>query len=152
MTHAQVLDEHILNIVQCQEIAEQVDLQQALHARGYEVPQATLSRRLKKLKIAKIAGIYRVVDWSVTNLPLVLHAQVSEFGGVVLHTHPGHASSLASYLDKKYLAIYAPQVKPSGIIGTLAGDDTILLIAKSAQDLPTVIQHLKDEFPYLSIN
>ena len=151
MSHDNLLDGHILSIVQIQEIAEQSDLQQALKERGYDIPQATLSRRLKKLKIAKVAGIYRVVDFNPPNLPLVLNAQVSEYGLVVLHTQPGHANSLALFIDKKYVAFYPQQANNSGILGTIAGDDTVLLIVKSKADLDQVIQILQAEFPYLKI-
>lgn len=47
MSYDNVLDGHILSIVQTQEIPEQIDLQNKLKERGYDIPQATLSRRLK---------------------------------------------------------------------------------------------------------
>ncbi|WBV68719.1 hypothetical protein PGH46_00155 [Legionella pneumophila] len=47
MTHDAFLDDLILSIVQTESIAEQSDLQNSLRKRGYEIPQATLSRRLK---------------------------------------------------------------------------------------------------------
>ena len=149
MSQDTALDGHILNIVQTETIAEQIDLQNSLKKRGYTVPQATLSRRLKKLKIAKINGTYQVLDFNMTNLPLVLNMQVSDYGLIILHTHPGNANSLAFYIDRKYVS-YSPQnVQDSGILGTIAGDDTVLLIVKNKQQLLNVIQQLQDEFPYL---
>lgn len=152
MSYDAALDGHILNIVQTREIAEQIDLQNCLRDRGYDIPQATLSRRLKKLKIAKVAGIYRVVDYTLPNLPLVLNLQISDFGLVVLHTHPASASSLASYLDKKYVSFSVQQQNNSGIIGTIAGDDTVILIMKSKNVLARVLEILQTEFPYLKID
>lgn len=151
MSYNKVLDELILSIVQTQEIPEQIDLQNCLKERGYDIPQATLSRRLKKLKIAKVAGVYRVVDFNMPNLPLVLNLQISDFGLIVLHTHPGNASSLALFLDKKYVSFYPQQMNNSGILGTIAGDDTVLLIIKSKEDLENVLHLIKEEFPYLKI-
>lgn len=149
MSQDTILDGHILNIVQTEEIAEQIDLQNSLKSRGYVIPQATLSRRLKKLKIAKISGIYQVVDFNVPNLPLVLNIQVSDFGLIVLHTHPGNASSLAYFIDKKYVSFSLQNTKHSGILGTIAGDDTVLLIIKDKNELKNVIELLQSEFPYL---
>ncbi|MDR3441447.1 MAG: ArgR family transcriptional regulator [Legionella sp.] len=149
MSQDTILDGHILNIVQTEEIAEQIELQNSLKSRGYVIPQATLSRRLKKLKIAKISGIYQVVDFNVPNLPLVLNIQVSDFGLIVLHTHPGNASSLAYFIDRKYVSFSLQNTKHSGILGTIAGDDTVLLIIKDKNELKNVIELLQSEFPYL---
>lgn len=145
-----VLDSHILNIVQTEKIAEQIDLQASLEHRGYIIPQATLSRRLKKLKIAKINGLYQVVDFNIPNLPLVLNMQVSDFGLIVLHTHPGNANSLAYFIDKKYVSFSSTNSKNSGILGTIAGDDTVLLILKGKAQLDMVLQLLRTDFPYLT--
>lgn len=151
MSYDNVLDGHILSIVQTQEIPEQIDLQNKLKERGYDIPQATLSRRLKKLKIAKIAGVYRVVDFSMPSLPLVLNMQISEFGLIVLHTHPGSASSLASFIDRKYVSFSPETTKGSGILGTIAGDDTVILIIQSKPMLDEVVSLMLEEFPYLKI-
>ena len=51
MAHDAVIDSQILNIVRSRTIREQMELQNLLEKNGYNVPQATLSRRLKKLKI-----------------------------------------------------------------------------------------------------
>ncbi|AUH73511.1 ArgR family transcriptional regulator [Legionella sainthelensi] len=149
MSQDPALDGHILNIVQTEQIEEQIDLQNALKKRGYTIPQATLSRRLKKLKIAKIGGIYQVIDFNLPNLPLVLNLQISEYGLIILHTHPGNANSLAFYIDRKYVSFSLQNTQNSGILGTIAGDDTVLLIIKNKELLPTVVQLLYDEFPYL---
>ena len=150
MSYDAVLDSHILSIVQVQEVHEQIDLQTKLKDRGYDIPQATLSRRLKKLKIAKVAGIYRVVDFNAPSLPLILNIQISDAGLIILHTNPGNANSLASFIDNKYVA-YTPQSPNSEILGTIAGDDTLLLIIQSKACVPKVLQLLKDEFPYLKL-
>ncbi|QEY52137.1 arginine repressor [Legionella longbeachae] len=149
MSQDPALDGHILNIVQTEQIEEQIDLQNALKNRGYMIPQATLSRRLKKLKIAKIGGTYQVIDFNFPNLPLVLNMQISDYGLIILHTHPGNANSLAFYIDRKYVSFSLQNTQNSGILGTIAGDDTVLLIIKNKELLPTVIQLLYDEFPYL---
>ena len=150
MTYDKALDEYILNIVHNNEVFEQSDLQKMLKDRGHEVPQATLSRRLKKLKIAKISGRYRVVDFNQSHLPAVLNVRISEFGLVVLHTHPGYASSLAYFFDQNYINRASKTMNDLGLLGTIAGDDTVLLIIKNKQSLDKVINLIYTDFPYLS--
>ncbi|AGJ99796.1 ArgR family transcriptional regulator [Wolbachia endosymbiont of Carposina sasakii] len=148
--HDNTLGEHILNIIQNHEILEQSDLQILLKERGHNIPQATLSRKLKKLKIAKVAGMYKVIDINQYRLPLILNMQISDFGLIVLHTQPGQASSLAYFLDQKYVIYSLNNSKNIGIIGTIAGDDTVLLIIKSKAELNKVLQSIYETFPYLS--
>lgn len=151
--HDMQIDHLIVNIIQTQKIAEQSELQQCLLEKGHDMPQATLSRRLKKLNIAKVAGFYQVIAaYNPVGLPLVLNLQVSDYGLIVLHTQPGNANSLAYYFDRKYVAFNAQSMAvPSGILGTIAGDDTVLLIVKSPADLEKVKEVLRGEFPYLVV-
>ncbi|MCW8450963.1 arginine repressor [Legionella quinlivanii] len=150
MTHDSQLDHLILSIVQIKPIAEQADLQASLKEKGYDIPQATLSRRLKKLKIAKVGGIYQLIEpQQASGLPIVTNIQYSQYGLVVLQTHPGNANSLAYYLDRKYVAFNSLEETSSGILGTIAGDDTILLIIRGPADLDGVKRLLKKEFPYI---
>jgi transcriptional regulator of arginine metabolism len=149
MARDNIIDGHILNIIQNSEIHEQTDLQDFLKNRGFNIPQATLSRRLKKLKIAKVSGIYKVIDFNMPTLPIVLNIQASDFGIIILHTHPGNANSLAYFIDQKYVSFHAQDVKNSGILGTIAGDDTVLLVLKSKDHIKKVLEILKEEFPYL---
>lgn len=151
MSKDAVLDSHIINIIQSNKIAEQLELQHSLKVRGYDIPQATLSRRLKKLKIAKVSGVYKVVDFVNSSLPLVLSIHVSDYGLVILHTDPGNASSLGYYIDQKYVNYHSFEEKDSGVLGTIAGDDTLLLIIKGKDYLEKVLQLLHEEFPYLSV-
>ena len=54
---------------------------------------------------------------------------------IVLHTIPGSAQSVAFSID---------HAKWSELIGTLAGDDTILLIARSEEDVPAILTRIQD--------
>lgn len=147
--HDHLVDGHILNIIQNHEILEQSDLQTMLKERGYEIPQATLSRRLKKLQIAKVGGIYKVIEFKQNALPLILNMKISEFGMMILHTHPGQANSLAYFLDRKYVSYSSKIEKNSGILGTIAGDDTVLVIIQSKNMLENVLAAIREDFPYL---
>ena len=149
LTYDSAIDDLIIGITQSQAIAEQSDLQKNLKKRGYDIPQATLSRRLKKLKIAKVGGIYKVIDYNQPNLPLVLNIQLSEFGLIILQTHPGSANILAFYLDLADVSFNMNEPSKSGILGTIAGDDTVLLIVKNKLEQEKVYAMLLEQFPYL---
>ena len=151
MSHDNLLDSLILTIVQTQNIIEQSDLQLSLKAHGYDIPQATLSRRLKKLAIAKVAGSYKLIDYNQPGLPLVVNIQVSDQGLIVLQTHPGNANSLAYFIDRKYVTFNPQKPTNSGVLGTIAGDDTVLLIIKSKKNLEKIMGLLKEDFPYVVI-
>jgi transcriptional regulator of arginine metabolism len=142
-----LIDHHILDIIQNQSISEQKDLQKSLQDRGYSMPQATLSRRLKALKIVKIEGIYTTIKGNSTSLPSILNISCSDMGIMVLHTLPGHAQALAYFLDQTYVRSSFKAKRP--ILGTLAGDDTVLVILKSKKEIQEVLDIFYEQFPYL---
>ena len=149
MTYDNTIDNLIINATKERQITEQSHLQEYLQQKGYEMPQATLSRRLKKLNIAKVAGIYRMVGLHSPSLPLVLNIQISDNGLIVMQTLPGHANSLAFYIDQTYVTYHPKQPKNSGILGTIAGDDTVLLITQGIGSLEHVLGLLYQDFSYL---
>ncbi len=115
----------ILDIIQSGPVYSQEELAGRLREAGISSTQATLSRDLNSLKISKIPGEGYVVPVK-NHLPStdlssgVLRIQ---FSGqmAVLKTRPGMASAVAALIDSHVV---------SPIIGTLAGDDTILLIGR----------------------
>ncbi len=114
-------------------ISSQEQLLRRLAASGFSTTQATLSRDLKVLKVGKLPdghGGYTYafrdqLDQSGSDVSLqsvFMHGYRSiAFSGnlAVVHTLPGHAASVAFALDK---------LQVTGIIGTVAGDDTILAV------------------------
>ena len=81
----------------------------------------------------------------------MLHIQISDHGLIVLQTHPGHAGSLAFYLDQTYVTYNPQQPKNSGILGTIAGDDTVLLITQGMNSVEKVLELLYKDFAYLKL-
>ncbi|APS00362.1 ArgR family transcriptional regulator [Pajaroellobacter abortibovis] len=148
MGHNIAIDTHILEIVQNYQVREQRELQKQLKQHGHDVPQATLSRRLKKLKIAKIDGIYQLTEFYLPTIPSILSLQTSESGLIILHTYPGHAHGLAYYIDQKYIISSRQNQSPppSGILATLAGDDTILIVLRSKAHLSLALEMLRRDF------
>jgi transcriptional regulator of arginine metabolism len=149
MGSKKMIEDHIVSIVQNEFVREQSDLQDILKNRGYDIPQATLSRKLKKLNIAKVSGFYKIVDFSASSLPVVLNMKVSDFGLIILHTHPGNANSLAYFIDQKYVNYNAAGSQDSIILGTIAGDDTVVVIVKNKTALKEAQALFKAVFPYL---
>ena len=122
----------IREIISSVDISSQEELQSELEKHGFLVTQATLSRDLKTLRVVKMTintgTRYVIQDWTVAMhtppLPENLEGVISvEFSGQlgVLKTLPGFANAVAYYIDRLRL---------SEIMGTIAGDDTILIIAR----------------------
>jgi transcriptional regulator of arginine metabolism len=116
-------------------ISSQDELLQLMKEQGIELTQATLSRDLKILKVAKVSDpklgyVYVIPEGA--NIETRESTRINfltdgfrdiQFSGnlAVIKTTPGYASSLAVVIDN---------AKPFEIIGTIAGDDTILVIMR----------------------
>ena len=121
----------IENILRTEVIRSQDDLQKSLTDKGFEVTQATLSRDVRQLKIDKIRdseGRYRYIlsekaEKDPRLPPSLFNESTVEFSGnlAVIKTRPGYAMGIASDIDKH---------APNEILGTIAGDDTILVIPR----------------------
>ena len=124
-------------------IRNQGELVQELEARGVSMTQSTLSRELKALGIAKAPdseGGYRYTTGEPSGRgplsPLVAFVRKIERAKnlIVVTTPPGNAQGVAHGLD---------EVAWSEVMGTLAGDDTILLICRTDKDGAEVERRLK---------
>ena len=118
-------------VVRTEAIRSQEDLQKSLKNKGFDVTQATLSRDIKQLKIVKTHDdedryVYLLPDMTTQEPRLsaaLFEKSVVEFSGnlAVIKTRPGYAMGIASDIDKH---------SPEEILGTIAGDDTILVIPR----------------------
>lgn len=140
MSKDEQVDRAIFQAVQANSIREQLELQEVLKGMGHAVPQATLSRRLKKLKIAKVEGVYKVVDLLPAFIPPVISVEAAEPNLLVLLTRPGYAGSLAEYIDQS-----VKPIEELGILGTIAGDDTVLLIVNGIKCLEATQKVLQEK-------
>ena len=123
-------------------VANQDELRRKLRRRGFEVTQATLSRDIHELKLTKGPGGYSLPNGNgagahVDDGPPSVAEMMESFGlavrrainQVVLRTVMGGAQPMAAALDREGW---------SGVVGTIAGDDTVLLICpdvKRAHDV-----------------
>jgi len=137
----------ILEVIGTREIGSQEELRQLLFKRGWDVTQSTLSRDLRDLRIARVPtgdGLRYVVSSDTTGedggrAPLAtllpqLFARLDGVGHlIVLKTATGGAQTVAHALDREASA---------DILGTIAGDDTILMICRSEQARERVARRL----------
>ncbi len=137
----------LLEIIRTQEVERQADLVRLLKEAGFEATQATISRDIKELGLIKAAVNnkryrYTVVESKEGEVPSKLFDLFKEavkavnvsLNVVVLKTMPGTANSAAALLDN--LSI-------KGILGTVAGDDTVIIVADSVEEAPAVADRLR---------
>ena len=142
-------------LISSKELGSQEEVLKALKKEGFQLTQATLSRDLKQLKVAKAAsmnGKYVYVLPNETMYKRVSSAQSARemlstpgymslnFSGNmgVLKTRPGYASLIAYNIDNADI----PQV-----LGTIAGDDTIFLALKEGCSRQKVVEELGNIVP-----
>jgi len=133
----------ILKLIRAKPIQTQEDLARELkESTGIQATQVTLSRDIRDLGLLKTPqGYRRVSETSGGPGGPGLETVVSEFlqdarvaqNLIVLRTSPGNANALAVALDK--------QAWPE-VVGTLAGDDTILVVTPDANTAARLRQKL----------
>lgn len=137
----------ILEIVSNETIGTQKELAERLQQEGFETTQATISRDIKELLLVKVnigGDRYKYViaqETPVTDakLRMVLREFIISYDFsenlLILNTAPGNANTVASAIDRARW----PQV-----IGTLAGDDTVMLVIKPKKAVKDVVEKIED--------
>lgn len=148
----------IIEIISNSKVGCQDLLLKLLHDNGYELTQATLSRDLKRLKVAKLPteeGAYVYILPKETqpaqtekvknSSPLLAGSGFLsiEFSGnlAVIKTRPGYAGGIASDIDTE---------NSNAFLGSIAGDDTILLIIRENISREKVIEVLRQIIPTIN--
>src|SRR5574344_1751381 len=144
-------------LISSKELGSQDEVLKALKEEGYNLTQATLSRDLKQLKVAKAASmngkyVYVLPNETmykrVSNPPSLKEMMMTpgflsiNFSGnmIVIKTRPGYASSIAYNIDNHDI----PE-----ILGTIAGDDTIFLVKKEDASEEALLKSLANAIPEL---
>ena len=142
----------ISDLLRLQVIGSQDDLLALLRNKGYDVTQATLSRDLKVLKVAKTPlsnGAYKYVlpaqikpiSDELSSHNFTSHGAVLnlEFSGqlAIVKTKPGYASAIAWDIDNR---------ATEEVLGTIAGDDTILLIPREGVTRDAITKTINEIF------
>jgi transcriptional regulator of arginine metabolism len=136
----------IEKIIASEEIGTQGELAEALCLRGYTVTQATVSRDIENMQLIKVKGdskrfkyVLGVRDQKLMKLSTIFKETVisvdTSLNMLVIKTYAGSANATCLLLDK----LNIPEV-----IGTLAGEDTILVIAKTVDDVPKIEKALRE--------
>ena len=135
----------ILELVRERDITSQEDLMRGLKARNIDVSQSTLSRDIQELKLAKTGGHYTAVEDAEPARPSEesLRRILREFvegvdlaqNIVVVKTGRGHASTVSQALDDA--------AWPESI-GSLAGEDTVFVAARTQRDGKKLQQRLRE--------
>ena len=139
----------ILDVIQREPVRSQEQLRRRMRASGFDVTQATLSRDIRDLGLVKggVDGAYqtplapstRTGPGAQTMLQRSLAAQLLRVDRVqqliLLRTGLGHAGSLCALLDTARL----PEV-----VGTLAGEDTILVITADTRRAKALVKRLEE--------
>jgi transcriptional regulator of arginine metabolism len=136
---------HIVEVIRSHRVTSQELLRELLLERGIEVAQATLSRDMRELRLVKVPGADGVgfysspEEWDSTPsleslLPTLFHSAEGVDHLLVVRTMKGGAQTVAAGIDWEEW----PEV-----LGTLAGDDTILIILRDPVFLPEVQARLE---------
>ena len=144
--------ETIKMLISSMELSSQEEVIKALEKEGFKLTQATLSRDLKQLKVAKAASMNGKYVYVLPNetmykrvhKPLSATAMLSASGFIsinfsgnmgVIKTRPGYASSIAYNLDNSEI---------EDILGTIAGDDTIFIVIREGADTAEITRAIND--------
>ena len=140
--------EAILSLIEEKEIETQEELCAELSARGFPVTQATVSRDVKDLRLFKVAGAvkkyrYAYIDDGSNKISPKMHNLFREcvlsirpaLNQVVVKTLRGNGSNAGMIVDKLNL----PE-----IVGSIAGDDTLLIVSSSEEKALVVVEKLNE--------
>lgn len=141
----------IRKIIRSEYISSQEELIKRLEECGVQVTQSTLSRDLKYMHVAKVPHKEKGYIYVLPNNSrddLVISPNITDnitdiaFSGnmCVISTKPGYASAISVPIDNKGI---------NEILGTIAGDNTILLILRDGFDMDSLMEQLYMLFPSL---
>ncbi|MBQ3484060.1 MAG: arginine repressor [Clostridia bacterium] len=138
----------ILDIIEKNEIETQEELAEALRQRGIKVTQATVSRDIKELRLLKVLtpmGAYKYAtadkaenglsERFIRMLAESLLSVAASNNLIVVKTLNGSANVAAEALD----SLHWPE-----ILGSVAGDNTILLVIRAQEEVPSVMGRIQD--------
>jgi transcriptional regulator of arginine metabolism len=126
------LDQAILLLIERREIPDQATLIQMLEDQGYRTSQGAISRRLARLSVQKREGHYRrVVPENHPHPPYQIIESPPNL--ILLRTGPSYGMTLAIRIDRNEVP---------GVAGTVAGEDTLLVVLRPEAAIEDVRQAL----------
>ncbi len=139
----------IKDLISTQEISNQDELLKKLEDLEIVITQATLSRDLRELKVSKVPNlqgnyVYRLTETETMNSIQTHDDKVTlTFSNnlVVVKTKPGYANRIGFEIDNAHF---------NSILGTIAGDDTVLIIMKETSTREEVLKELIQIIPNIN--
>jgi len=141
----------IREIITREDISSQSELLEKLEKKGIKCTQATLSRNLRQLRVSRVPGIsgklkYIIQAWEdsapveqeITDVAHAVTDMVWAKNMMLVKTLPGYAAAVASHIDR------SSRIE---IAGTIAGDDTILLVPNDNYSRKTILKVLRRLLP-----
>ena len=143
--------EGILRIIAEEPVSTQTELMMLLKEKGFHVTQATVSRDIRELKLVKTPdadgrSVYTAPELQIQETAKEYHSAYPSFGEavisvssagniVVIKTNGGMAQAVCAAMDR---------AKWDGILGTIAGEDTIFAVAATEKHAAAAVDKLKD--------
>ena len=142
--------ERIVELINSRSISKQEDLANILLGEGFSVTQATVSRDIKELGLIKIKDSNQKSKYSlppksqdneVTDEKVIILLKTfivsveSAKNLIVVKTLAGNGSACGMAIDK---------LKPEGVVGSIAGDDTLLIVAHDDDVALSVVKYIKE--------
>lgn len=142
----------ILELIEKEEISTQEELTEKLRKMGYKVTQATVSRDIKELKLLKVhsdkkgnkyshvsGGIAKNSSGTSSKLFTIITEAVTSVDYanniVIVRTLQGMAQGVAFAIDNLH---------QEGIMGSIAGDDTIMVVTKTEEIAAKLVNSIKN--------
>ena len=114
--------EKILEVIGARRIATQQELTDELRRRGIESTQSSISRDIVELGLIKVNGYYAAPRPAIATGGLIIDVDTAGDNLLVIRTETGQASPVALAIDRASI---------EEVVGTVAGDDTILIAVKN---------------------
>ncbi len=130
----------------------QEEIKQLLQQQGFDVNQSKISRLLRQIGAVKTTNEHKQIVYSLPREPAPPSTQsqliqliidvVANETLIIIHTNPGSAGLIGRLLDHNQ--------KELGILGTVAGDDTIFVVPKSTRQIQQTLRAIKKHLSNIS--
>jgi transcriptional regulator of arginine metabolism len=136
-TNMKITDQQLLDVLSQNNVRDQIELTGLVKNKGFTITQASLSRRLNKLGVNKVNGVYKhSIQYIKPISDTITAINKAPPNMILIKTLPGCADSFAYQLDLS-------KDQFPGMLGTIAGDDTLLVIT-SPDAIDSLLKAIKN--------
>ena len=125
----------IADVIRANKVGNQHELKDLLISKGFDTTQSSISRDLKKLGVVKVDGFYKTPSIAPGESSKVDRLDATTAGDnlIIVKTGPGNANRAGFIIDRSAIP---------GILGTIAGDDTIFVAIANRQQQAKVLRKI----------